>query len=147
MYRTATAWAACVALWLGVAGCSSLAPPASPPPGVLSPGTIKLSINGHSAGHLHDLTCTQITSFTTATAGDDDSTVRAVVNETSQLDTVSVQITKLGGFTGSYMSKLQGTAKTRIAGSTFVISGVADGVYSDHPSDQATGDFTIGFAC
>lgn len=138
-------WAA--AVFLGTTACSSTAPPANPPSGALAPGTIDVSVDGQSAGSPRGLACSHISSFTTATAGEGDSTVRAVLDDASGLSTVSVQLTDIGGFTGSYWTKVQGKADASVVGSTFVISGVADGFYTERPSERATGHFTIRFAC
>jgi hypothetical protein len=140
--------AATVALSLSVTGCSSSAPPTTPPAGALPPGTIDVAINGHSAERQHGLSCQQITSFTIANAGQDDSSVRAVVNDASGLSAVSVQLTDISGFTGSYNANLQGKADAQLVGtSTFVITGTADGFNADRPADRSKGDFTLRFAC
>jgi ipoprotein LpqH len=89
----------------------------------------------------------RVSSFTTVSAGQGDSRVHAVLNDSVGLKTVSVEITNIGGFTGSYLANLQGNADAWVAGSTFQISGVADGFYSDRPSFGAKGDYQIKFAC
>jgi lipoprotein LpqH len=146
MYRSMGVWFS--ALLLGVTACSPPDPPPSLPAGALPPGTIDVSINGKSAGRQHGLACTRIASFTSAAAGEGGSSVRAVVNAADELNAVSVQITDIGGFTGSYMANLQGKAQTKLVGtSTFVISGVANGFFAARPADQTTSDFTVKFAC
>jgi Mycobacterium 19 kDa lipoprotein antigen len=136
------------AVFLSATACSSAAAPAPLPAGALAPGTIDVSINGQSAAHQRDLTCTNMTSFTTATAANGDSTVRAVVNNDDGLNTVAVEFTDVAGFTGSYLSDVQGKADARLVGSsTFLISGVANGFFADRPANQTTSDFTVRFAC
>lgn len=139
------AWAA--AVFLGATACSSTAPPAKLPSGALAPGTIDVSIDGQPAGSPRGLACSHLASFTTAIAGEGNSTVRAVLNDASRLSTVSIQINDTGGFTGSYWANLQGKADASVVGSTFVISGSADGFYTERPSELATSSFTIRFAC
>jgi ipoprotein LpqH len=145
MYRFTCRWGA--ALLLAMTACSSGAPRATPPPGALSPGTIDVTINGRSADSLRHAACTRVSSFTTVAAREGDSTVRAVLNDAVGIKTVSVEITNVRGFTGSYQQNLQGDAEARVTGSTFQISGVADGYNSERPASEATGDFLIKFAC
>ena len=118
------------------------------PAGALAPGTIDIEMNGQPAVRSRDLSCTQITSFTTASSASGDSKLRAVVNNAAGLEVVSAEFTDVGGFTGSYASNLQGKADARLVGdSTIEISGVADGFFVGHPEDQSTANFTVRFAC
>jgi hypothetical protein len=146
MYRSMCV--AAVALLLPATGCSSDAEPVVLPAGALPPGTIDVSINGKSAGRQHGLACMQITSFTSATAGEGGSSVRAVVNGADELNAVSVQFTNVGNFSGSYLSNLQGSANARLVGtSTFEVSGAADGFFLDRPAQPTKSDFVVRFAC
>src|SRR5690242_11142524 len=121
VYRSVRA--AVVTLLLCVTGCSSGSTPPPPlPAGALPPGTMDVSVNGQPAARHHGLACTHIMAFTAATAGEGGSTVRAVVKGGDELNVVSVQLTDIGDFTGSYMPHLQGTADARLVGtSTFVV--------------------------
>jgi lipoprotein LpqH len=127
--------------------CSSGAPAASRATGSLPPGTLKISINGRSSNTPYGADCTHISSYTTVRASAGDSSVRAVLNAASSLAPVSVEIANIDGFTGSYQADLMGRAYARLTGSTVELFGVAGGFYSQDPSHDAQGDFTIDFAC
>ncbi len=145
MHRLTGLWV--VAALLGMTACSSGAPRAASPPRALAPGTIDVAINGQTVNTPRHAGCTRVGSYTAVAAGEGDSRLRAVVNDAVGIKAVSVEITNVGGFTGSYLLNLQGDAEARVAGSTFQISGVANGYDTARPSFRATGDFRIQFAC
>src|SRR5262245_19614080 len=89
MHRSACIWM--VAPLVVVSACSSPAPPPPLPAGALPAGTIDVSIGGHSADRQHGLACMHIRSFTSATAGEGSSSVRAVVDGADELNAVSIQ--------------------------------------------------------
>ena len=92
--------------------------------------------------------CLPIGSLTTITTGDSAAGVTALVSNSIGLTAKSVNIKDLGGFTGSYMDKLDGNiADVRMADQTYIISGVADGFDADNPSMRTTGRFAIRVAC
>ena len=138
--------AACTALVLcALTACSN----ANPPPATddLVPGTLDVAVDGRPVDSPDGVKCERISSYTTLTSGDDGSTVRVLLDSAPEMRPVSVQLVDVGGFTGSYLADLQGDAQAHLDGSTFVVTGQADGFFADRPSGRATGEFAISFAC
>ena len=130
----------------GVGACSS--PPASPPRGALPPGTAEVTINHATLPATTAVECMPIGSLTTITTGDSAAGVTALISNATGLTAKSVSIKGLGGFTGSYMDKLDGNAAdVRMADQTYIIHGIADGFDADNPSMRTTGTFAIRVAC
>jgi ipoprotein LpqH len=133
----------------GIAGCSSQQ--ATPqPPGSLPPLTAHVSINGKDAGTTHTVNCSQVDRYMTIDTGTKDGGATAVVESVdsgSKISAQSVQIRNLGGFTGSYWTGVVGDANAGIAGTTYTITGTADGFNSDAPDKRVTGTFQIKAAC
>ena len=125
---------------LALAGCSSGPPPYQPGPGNLVAGTAQVTVNGQDAGTTDAVQCTTLGTLTMIRTGDDASGVTAMVSNKDQLKAASVAIRDLGGFTGSYSAGVgDDTAKVRMTGRTYDISGTADGFDTDNPSFRNPG--------
>ncbi len=132
----------------GTASCSSEPPPAAKPaPGTLTAGTAQVTINGKDVGTTEAVQCVPAGTMTTITTGDNSSGVTAVVSNKAGLTAESVSINNLGGFTGSYNAGLGGNAEVTMAGSTYDITGTADGFATDNPSFRTGGTFAIKVSC
>jgi lipoprotein LpqH len=132
----------------GISGCSSGPPPARLGPGMLAQGTAKVAINDTDAGTTHAVHCTPTGDLTTITTGDSASGVTAVVASAKDLSATTVNITNVGGFTGSYNHGLSTKPATvRITGRTYDITGTADGFTATNPSARVPGTFNIQVAC
>jgi lipoprotein LpqH len=131
----------------GVVGCSDPSPPIQPAAGNLPAGTAQVSVNGNSVGTTHDVSCTTTGPVTTIKTGDDETGSNSTVNSTEGLAVEFAQISDLGGFTGSYWSRLGPAAKVKMTGSTYEITGSAMGFNADNPSARATETFSIRVAC
>ncbi|SPM34972.1 hypothetical protein BN000_04158 [Mycobacterium rhizamassiliense] len=81
------------------------------------------------------------------TTGDTAAGTNAVVSNQNSLTAKSVNITDLGGFTGSYTHGLDGKADVTMNGYTYTIRGNAEGFDINNPSMRAAGTFTIKVAC
>lgn len=81
------------------------------------------------------------------TTGDNASGVNAVVSNQDSLTAKTVNITDLGGFTGSYTRGLDGTADVIMNGYTYTIRGSAQGFDIKNPSVRTAGTFTMKVAC
>lgn len=89
-----------------------------------------------------------IGSLTTITTGDSAAGVTALISNETGLTAKAVSINDLGGFTGSYMDKLDANrADVRMADQTYIIRGIANGFDTDNPSMRTTGTFAIRVAC
>jgi hypothetical protein len=132
---------------LMLAACSSPPPEYRPPAGALVAGTAHVTVNGQDTGTTDAVQCNATGHLTTITTGDQASGVTAMVSNSAELTADSVAINNLGGFTGSYNSGLGGTAKIKMTGKTYDISGTADGFATDNPSFRASGSFAIKVAC
>jgi len=118
-----------------------------------------VTINGQDAGTTHSVDCNQAEQYFTITTGDravrgastlTANGVTAVVESTdsgSKMAAKSVQIRNVGGFTGSYWQGQVGNAEAKLAGTTFTITGTADGFNATDPSDRTTATFQIKAGC
>jgi ipoprotein LpqH len=147
--RFAAVAGAAFMLVAGIAGCSSQQTTPQPP-GSLPPLTAHVTINGKDAGTTHTLNCSQVDRYMTIATGNKDGGATAVVQSIdsgSKISAQSVQIRNLGGFTGSFWTGLVGDANATITGTTYTITGTADGFNSDAPDKRVTGTFQIKAAC
>lgn len=129
----------------GAAACSS--PPASPPRGELPARTAKVTINNRALPTTTAVKCAPIGSLTTITTGDRATGVKALVSNDTGLMAKSINISDVGGFTGSYMNGLGGKPDVSMSGRTYVIRGAANGFYADNPTMRTTGTFAIQVSC
>ncbi|MCA4761807.1 lipoprotein LpqH [Mycobacterium sp. SMC-2] len=130
-----------------VGACSSSPPAAAPPPGTLPAGTAQVTINDHALPETHTVKCIPMGSVTMVTTGDNAMGTKAFVSNESSLTAKSVNISDLGGFTGSYAQGLQGAADVSLHSYTYTIRGRAEGFDTGNPSLRATGTFTIKVGC
>ena len=129
-----------------VAGCSShSAPPA--PAGSLTAGTARITVNDDDLGEFHAVQCTTAGPYLTISTGNDQQGSTVVVSNTDGLVAKSVSIRDLGNFTGSFNEGLGGKADVTLDGSTYTITGTADGFATDRASFRSSGTFTIKAAC
>jgi hypothetical protein len=113
----------------------------------LPPETAQVTINDHALPETHAVNCVPMGSLTTVTTGDTAAGTRVFVSNESALTAKTVNISNLGGFTGSYAEHLQGAAEVTLHGYTYTIRGRAEGFNTDNPSLRATNTFTIRVAC
>ena len=168
--RVVVAAGAAVVL-VSVAGCGSSPKPTSQPPGSLPNTTAQITINGKSAGTTKDVSCTQDGWTHTIAIGDKiramspdakggalitASGVLAVVDTAKTVNGVavaippaaqSVQITNVGGFTGGVWESAIGTAQATIIGTTYKITGTAQGENPNDPNKVVTATFEIKANC
>jgi hypothetical protein len=149
--------AGAVLVLVGVAGCSS-SPKSSPqPPGSLPTATAQITINGKSAGTTRDVACTQDDWMHTILTGDKAnvlpekvdgaSGVTVVVDTKDSVNAKSVQITNVNGFTGTVWENNIGKAQATIIGSTWKITGTAQGENANDPNKEVTATFEIKANC
>jgi lipoprotein LpqH len=131
-----------------ISACS-LSPGATPPqPGTLPAGTAQVTINDQALPLTRTVTCMPVGSLTMITTGDTAAGTNAVVSNQNSLTAKVVNITDLGGFTGSYTHGLDGSkADVAMTGYTYTIRGSAEGFDTKNPSMRAAGTFTIKVAC
>ncbi len=128
------------------AGCSShSAPPA--PAGSLTAGTARITVNDDDLGEFHAVQCTAAGPYLTISTGNDQQGSTVVVSNTDGLVAKSVSIRDLGNFTGSFNEGLGGKADVTLDGSTYTVTGTADGFATDRASFRSSGTFTIKAAC
>ena len=130
-----------------VAACSSPPEPEPLPAGALVAGTAQVTVNGNDLGQFHAVQCSPAGNFLTISTGNDQQGSTAVVSNADGLTAVSVAIRDLSGFTGSFNQGLGGNATVSLDGSTYTITGSADGFDTDNASFRSTGTFTIKAAC
>jgi lipoprotein LpqH len=130
---------------LMIAGCADKA--ATPPPGVLPPGTAVLSIDGKDVGKTYSVRCQTIDWMTRIHTGIDTSVAHAMVSNAGKLEAEFVRLHDLDGFTGSYEHELQGEAKVTMTGATYHITGAALGFNKSEPSRLKAETFTIKVSC
>ncbi|KKC06887.1 lipoprotein LpqH [Mycobacterium nebraskense] len=137
---------AIVLITASVGACAS-PPRAAPPPGTLPPGTAQVTINDDALPETHAVKCVTMGSLTAVTTGDTAAGTKTFVSNESALTAKSVNVSDLGGFTGSYAEDLQGTADVALQGYTYTIRGRAEGFDTGNPSLRTIGTFTIKVAC
>ena len=149
--------AGAVLVLVGVAGCSS-SPMSSPqPPGSLPTATAQITINGKNAGTTRDVACTQDDWTHTILTGDKAnvlpekvdgaSGVTVVIDTKDSVNAKSVQITNVNGFTGTAWENNIGKAQATIIGSTWKITGTAQGENTNHSNQDVTATFEIKANC
>jgi len=136
---------AIVLIAASVGACSSS--PRAGLSGILPPGTAQVTINDHALPETHAVKCVPMGSLTAVTTGDSAVGTNAFVSNESALTAKSVNISNLGGFTGSFADGLQGAAGVTLQGYTYTIRGRAEGFDTDNASLRAVGTFTIKVAC
>lgn len=130
-----------------VAGCSSKPGNTAQPPGSLPPTTAQVTINGKSAGTTNSIRCTQDGWLNTIETGDERSGVRVVVTTGDTVNAHSVRINNVGDFNGSVWQNNIGKAQASMIGTTFRITGTAEGSTTAEPTKRATASFDIKANC
>ena len=130
-----------------VAGCSSTPPNSHQPSGSLPFRTAQVSVNGQPAATTHKIDCSQDGWMHTLKTGDDKSGVTVVVDTGDTVSAESVVITNVGDFTGSVYQNKIGKAEARMIGTTFQVTGTAEGATTAEPNQPATANFEIKVNC
>ncbi len=130
-----------------LAGCSSAPEPEPLPAGTLVPGTAQVTVNDNDLGLFHSVRCDPAGSLLTISIGNAEQGSTALVSSVGELAAKSVAIHDLAGFTGSFNEGLGGDAQVALTGSTYTITGTAEGFDTERPSFRSTGTFTIKAAC
>lgn len=130
-----------------VASCSNGAPTVARPPDAVAPGTAQVKLGDGTAISTDAVACTSVASSTFITTGGNAAGTTSTVTRAGTLAVASVDIRDVSGFTGSQRDGLQGDAKVRMAGSTYLITGTASGFTTDNPSATVTQPFSITVSC
>ncbi len=134
----------------GVTGCSPPAHSAGPPLGAVDTGSAVVTVGDHDLGQTRTVSCLVTPPLLTITTGDaavGSTTVISSPSNAEPLRVESVQIRNLDGFTGGYYADLMGRAEVTMTGSTYAISGEAEGVAADSDSFSTDRTFSIRVAC
>ena len=94
-----------------------------------------------------DVACDTHLSLTNITIGKDPETITIQIDNSKGPTAESVAFDNVGGFTGTYLQNLQGSANTSMVDQTYKITGTASGFHADNPSAIGTENFTIDAAC
>jgi lipoprotein LpqH len=132
---------------VSVASCAAGPSYSTQPKGSVPNVTAEITINGNVAANTHDIRCYQDGWNHTVEAGTRDSGVKMVLGTGDKVTAKSVVLTNIGGFTGSFIENQIGESKASIIGSTFKVSGTADGATTDDPNKKATASFEIKANC
>jgi lipoprotein LpqH len=130
---------------LMISGCSDKA--ATPPPGVLPPGTAVLSIDGKELGTTYSVRCESIDWMTRIHTDLHASNVSAMLSNADKLKAEFVRFDDVDGFTGSYEHALQGQGQVTMTGRTYQITGAALGFKDAQPTRLKAETFTIKVSC
>ncbi|WIM86493.1 lipoprotein LpqH [Candidatus Mycobacterium wuenschmannii] len=128
-----------------VGGCSGKA--ATPPRGVLPPGTAVLSIDGKDLGTSYAVRCQRIDWMTRIHTDLHSSKVHAMLSTADKLKAEFVRFDAVDGFTGSYEHALQGEASVTMTGPTYHITGAALGFNNAERTKLKAETFTINVSC
>lgn len=132
--------AAAVVLIAGAAGCAAQ-------PAALGSTTAKVIINGESAGDAHPVTCSQTGWAWIIETPEGEKGFTAGIDTGDTVTVQSVEFRDIGGFTGTFWNGSIGEAEVTSEGGTFIISGSADGSFTDNPSNAVTATFRIEANC
>lgn len=131
----------------GIASCSSKPANSPQPPGSLPPATAQVTVNGQSAGTTRAVACTQDGWMHTITTGDNKSGVKVVVDTGDKINASSVVITNVGDFTGGVWENRIGKAEASMIGTTFRVTGTAQGSTTQNPNQVTTANFEVKANC
>ena len=132
---------------VGIAGCSSSPANSPQPPGSLPPTTAQMTVNGKSEGTTRAVRCEQDGWAHTVTIGTEESGATFVVNTGGKITAQRVDITNVGGFTGSFYADHIGKAEASVAGTTFRVNGTVEGATTEDPNKRTTANFDIKANC
>lgn len=128
-----------------LSGCSDKA--ATPPPGVLPPGTAVLSVDGKDIGKTYSVRCETVEWMTRIHTDLHASKVSAMLSNADKLKAEFVRFADVDGFTGSYEQALQGEAAVTMSGRTYHITGAALGFNDAERTRLKAERFTINVSC
>src|SRR6201999_1497476 len=116
-----------VACTAAVASCSSGPTNSSQPKGSVPLSTAEISVNGKPAGTTREVRCSQDGWSHTIATGNKDAGMQMVVGTGDAVTPRSVVLTNVGGFSGSFVQNQIGKAEASVIGTTFKVSGTANG--------------------
>lgn len=119
----------------------------SAPPSALGGSTAQVTINGESTGGPHPVVCSQHGWAWTVETPDEEHGFSAAFRTEGPPSAQSVQITDLGGFTGSFWEDTVGNGRAGVANGRFRITGTARGAFTDNPTDAVEAIFEIDAHC
>jgi lipoprotein LpqH len=128
-----------------LSGCSDNA--ATPPRGVLPPGTAVLSVDGKDVGTTYSVRCQTIDWMTRIHTDLHASKVSAMLSNADKLKAEFVRFDDVDGFTGSFEHALQGEASVTMTGRTYHITGAALGFNNAERTRLKAETFTINVSC
>jgi ipoprotein LpqH len=137
-------WAVAVTTVM-ISGCSDTA--ATPPRGVLPPGTAVLSVDGKDVGTTYSVRRQTIDWMTRIHTDLHASKVSAMLSNTDKLKAEFVRFDDVDGFTGSFEHALQGEASVTMTGRTYHITGAALGFNNAERTRLKAETFTINVSC
>lgn len=124
---------------LGSAACSAPEP-------ALGGTTATVSIEGRDAGS-RAVRCHQTGRTWYIETPERENGFTAVLQTNDGLSAATVDFRDYEGFTGSFWADHIGDARVSGSDGRYVITGTADGSFTDEPSDAVTADFRIEAAC
>jgi hypothetical protein len=127
--------------------CSDGEPAVALPRGAVPSGTAQVKLGDNATGNSDAVACTPVASSTIINTGDNAAGTTSMVTNADTLAVASVDIRNIAGFTGSQWNGIQGEAKVRMTGQTYVITGTARGFTADNPSATTTQPFAITVSC
>jgi hypothetical protein len=134
-------FAAVAALAAGVLGACT-----SPPQTPLA-STASVTVNG-IVTKFEVVKCTQVQWYRTIHIGGDLAGATVVMDgRADRASAESVRIQSVGGFTGMYSQGAGDAANTRFDGSTYLVTGTANGATTANPTEPASADFKISAKC
>ncbi|WP_202377099.1 lipoprotein LpqH [Mycobacterium paraintracellulare] len=129
-----------------LAACSSEPADTKTKRGTLPPGTVQLSINDTDAPTAGPVRCWTVETLTTITTGNDASGATVMISNAEKPAVEFVTVRDVGGFTGNYNAGLEGKATVTMIGSTYDITGTANG-YRVTSTEPTITPFHIKAAC
>jgi hypothetical protein len=109
--------------------------------------TAEVFINGVDIGERPRVDCEQVRWTWYVETLRDTPGFSAQVRTGETVEPRALQITDLGGFTGSYWTGTVGAATAAIVDGTLILTGTAEGSYRHAPTEDATARFAIRTDC
>lgn len=128
------------------ASCSS-AHPAGSAHATLPAGTAQLAVRGQDAGTSEAVNCLHIENLTIIRIGSAEPHTVAAMLSAPNLQVEWVRIRNVRGFDGSYDRGLSGDAKAAMTGSTYRITGTAEGLDASMPGQVRSEAFEVKARC
>jgi ipoprotein LpqH len=118
----------------------------SPPQTPLA-STASVTVNG-IVTKFEVVKCTQVQWYRTIHIGGDLAGATVVVDGRADRPTAeSVRLQSVAGFTGMYSQGAGDAANTRFDGSTYLVTGTANGATTANPTEPASADFKVSAKC